>query len=319
MPLWLQLLIQLRNRRPRPVRPATLARALDVTPAILTRELAILARHGCTVLTDATGRLALPPDTPLFAPELQAALRGHLVSRSVQVHPEVQSTQDLVRKEAARTDVGGLVVFAESQRQGRGRFGRTWVSPPGQNLLFSILLRLPRVQPSPSLVTITASVALCECLFEDLNLPSQIRWPNDILLADRKVAGILVERTAPRATPPAYLVGIGINVNLAPPAMDTATSISELLGAPMDRTTLALNVLRRLEHWYQLLDDRDEDEIAEHWRRHSSTLGRRVTLLSRGKTFTGRVLDISPAEGLTIQMDDSLPMTFRPEQTTLVP
>ena len=317
-PLWVALLRQIRKRRPRPVLPDTLARALDVSPASLARELNFLRQRGYDISTDSRDRLTLSTDGPLCAQELQASLRGHLVCRSVQVFPELPSTQDALRKEAARSDVGGFVVFAEHQTRGRGRFGRSWLSPPGKNLLFSVLLRLPHAQPTPFLVTVTASVALCEALFEGINLPAQIRWPNDILLADRKVAGILVERTTPRDRPPAYLVGIGLNVNLSPPDVEAATSIAELLGASLDRTPLALELLRRLETWYQRLDDAEDEEIAEHWRRHSCTLGRRITLMSNGKTFTGRVLHISPSEGLTIQMDDSLPMTFRPEQTTLV-
>ena len=317
-PLWVGVLRQLRKRRKHGASETSLTRALGITPTGLGRELLILEQRGYEITRDVRGRVTLGVEGPLCVQELQGAVRGHLVCRSVQVVESVSSTQDVARKEAGRTDVGGVVVFAEHQTKGRGRFGREWTSPAGKNLLFSVMLRLPHAQPSSSLVTVTASVAVCECLFAGMNLPAQIRWPNDILLADRKVAGILVERTSPRGRPAAYLVGIGMNVNEAPTGLANATSIRELAGLPVDRTELALEMLRRLEGWYQRLDEGDEEEIAEHWRRHSSTLGRRITLSSKGKTFTGRVLHISPSEGLTIQMDDSLPMTFRPEQTTLV-
>ena len=317
-PVWVKLLVQLRKRRARPVLPDTIARALDITPTVLRREITLLTQRGHEIVADKRGRLTLSAEGPLSAQELQSSVRGHLVCRSIQVHRELASTQDAIRKEAGGTDVGGVVVFAERQRRGRGRFGRTWLSAAGENLLFSILLRFPHVEASPSVVTVTASVALCECLFGWMNLPAQIRWPNDILLAGRKVAGILVERTRPRGRPPAYIVGIGLNVNSAP-KLETATSIRDITGSAVDRTPLASELLRRLQDWYQLVDDGHDDEVAEHWRRHSSTLGRRITLMSRRRRFSGRVLDMSPAEGLTIQLDNSLPMTFRPEEATLVP
>jgi BirA family transcriptional regulator, biotin operon repressor / biotin---[acetyl-CoA-carboxylase] ligase len=253
---------------------------------------------------------------PLVAAEISRELRTTMFGRRVIVLDETTSTQDAARKEAAKSAGSGTVIFAESQTKGRGRFTRKWHSAPGEDLTFSVVLRAPHREFNPALITVTASVAVCETVVEKLNLPARIKWPNDVMLADAKLAGILVESFAPRQAPPAYLLGIGLNVNSAPP-MKTATSLKAVAGREIDRTALARDLLRALDEWFEEARRGHAALIGNHWRRFSSTLGTRITVVRGRQRFTGRAVDLSDDFGLTIQPDRGAPATFRGEQVTL--
>jgi len=293
-----------------------IARELGIDRERVAEEVAKLAEAGFRVRQHRRRRWSLEAGGPLVAEELRHDLGTHHFGRRMIVLSETPSTQDAARAEAAKSARSGTVVFAETQTRGRGRFRREWTSTPGKDLTFSTVLRAPHHELNPSLVTVTASVAVCETLVETLNLPARIKWPNDVILADRKVAGILVERTQPKERPPAFILGIGINVNGAPP-LKAATSLGEVSGEDVDRTTLARALLRSLDAWFDEAQRGHTEMIANHWRRFSSTLGTRITLIRSGHRFTGRVVDISHQLGLTLQLDDGLTMTFRGEQVTL--
>ena len=152
-------------------------------------------------------------DTDLDASALRAALpAGTVVGREVVVFGETDSTNDLAAQAGRDGVAEGIVFFAESQRAGRGRLGRRWVSPPGRNLLFSVLLR-PATVPAerwPEL-TFCAALAVAETAERFTGQAARVKWPNDVLVSGRKVAGVLLE--AHHAQAPGFVVvGIGLNV-----------------------------------------------------------------------------------------------------------
>jgi len=149
-----------------------------------------------------------------------------------------------------------------------------------------------------------------------LNLPARIRWPNDIILAGRKFSGILVERTQPKRYPAAFILGVGINVNSQPTLKD-ATSLAVVSGAELDRLSLVRELLRSLDGWFEEVSRGHTELVGNHWRRFSSTLGTRITIVRGRARFTGRVVDISHRLGVTLELDDGLHMTFRGEQVTV--
>ncbi len=166
---------------------------------------------------------------------------------SVHYAPEVDSTQNAVRAAAAEGAPHGTVWTADFQRAGRGRRGRTWEAPPGTSLLLSVLLREARLTPFAQ--TAMCTLALCHVL-ESRGLAPRIKWPNDVLLADRKVAGVLTERVS--GAGPAYqVVGIGLNVNygarqdLLP---HFATSLDWQAGRPIPRGPLLADLLGELAY-----------------------------------------------------------------------
>lgn len=209
------------------------------------------------------------------------------------------STSDQARQ-AASTGAGGPVVFlADDQWAGRGRYGRRWVAPAGSSLLFSILAR---TSLDPIVVTPTCSVAVAEVLQEAAGLAARIKWPNDVMIGERKICGVLTEVVG--AAPAATIVGIGLNVNLpldTPGLPPTATSISAELGRPFSRQILFERILARVD-WALALDPR---ELAPAlWARWEALLWRRmqsVRVADGGQEWEGIVEGLSPSGGLWLR------------------
>jgi BirA family transcriptional regulator, biotin operon repressor / biotin---[acetyl-CoA-carboxylase] ligase len=184
----------------------------------------------------------------------------------------VTSTNDLARA-AARGDWPDRSVFvADYQTAGRGRQGRSWSAPPRTGLLFSVLLR-PRDTP-PYVHTMLASVAVCEAIERLVGLEPAIKWPNDVLVDDRKVAGILAEATDDGAER-TVVIGTGINVRSTPEMLadlPTATSLSIAAGWPVPRGDLLVLILERMDAWLALPTDRASREL---WSARERRLWRR--------------------------------------------
>ena len=171
--------------------------------------------------------------TPLDADALQAACTEAGGGWRVEVWPELPSTSDALKARAAREDAVGRIIFAESQTAGRGRRANRWASAPGQDLLFSLALRPPVEMALWPRVTTAAALAVCEAVEETLPLQPQIKWPNDIYLAGKKVAGLLTE-VVHGVGGALVILGIGINGNgLELPeglvALATSLRISQVL------------------------------------------------------------------------------------------
>ena len=289
----------------------------------------------------------------LIAEEISFRLETEVIGRRIITLGEIPSTMDVARGLASQGGEEGLVVFAEFQGAGRGRLGRRWVSLPHKDLLFSVILRpgAPRaagpVKGSASngagdhLLTITAAVAVARCIREAEGLQGLIRWPNDVIIKEKKVAGMMVEgsfgaqglarlrRGARGAQGPSgdygnfYILGVGINVNTpeqeTPERLKaTSTTLRVEKGAALDRTLLARKMLKYLDHWYLISQANEVEEIARAWRDLSSILGKRVKLLEEGKEFAGRVLDLSPEMGIMLELDSGAQRLFQSQRVTLL-
>lgn len=173
-------------------------------------------------------RLSEIPDR-LTALELRPLLNTHDIGQVLHHFELISSTNDHARELAEEGAGHGEVVIADSQTGGRGRRGRPWVSPPGLNAYFSVILR-PELPPAraPEL-TLLASVAICDAL-RQANVPAAIKWPNDLLVQDRKIAGILTEMASEPERVHWAVIGIGVNVNAAatdfPPSCATSPPAS---------------------------------------------------------------------------------------------
>jgi BirA family biotin operon repressor/biotin-[acetyl-CoA-carboxylase] ligase len=186
----------------------------------------------------------------------------------------------------------GVVVAAREQTAGRGRRGATWESPPGAGLYFSFIAR-PTAQ-QVSLVTLAAGVGVCEAVAKATGLEPLLKWPNDLLVGRRKLAGILAEGHAIGSSEPAIVIGVGVNVLRAahPPDLAArATSLEEELGRSVDRDTLLNEIVVALDRRLVALSD-DPGDILRSWRASSpSSVGTRVE-------WDGR-------HGVTAGIDDS--------------
>ena len=253
--------------------------------------------------------------------ELQRGLGTAIVGRRIIAYDHCASTNDIVWSRAAEGEAEGFTVFAEEQNAGRGRMGRRWECPSGKGLLMSVLLR-PRLQTSHQpMLTIMAAVAAARALQETYQAPALIRWPNDILLRDKKVGGILVE-TRSLEGEPVFVLGLGLNTGVEadefPEALrPLATSLNIELGRGIDRVRCARVMLRSLDRWYAALRRDEHGIITEEWRQLSSTLGRRVVLADSQQDYHGRVLDLSLEEGLILRLDSGVTRVFPPGRFTL--
>jgi BirA family biotin operon repressor/biotin-[acetyl-CoA-carboxylase] ligase len=177
----------------------------------------------------------------------------------------------------------GIVVFAESQTKGRGRLGRKWISPAHKGLWFSILLR-PDLRPQETTqLTVASATALRRAIQSETELKPEIKWPNDILIGGKKVAGILTELSAELDKVRYIILGIGIDVNLDAnefPAelKKIATSLKIEAGETISRAELAVAILRELDFDYARICAGKFPAVADEWESGCATIGRNVTV-----------------------------------------
>ena len=222
---------------------------------------------------------------------------------------ETGSTMDDAREMARRGAPEGAVIIAEQQGRGRGRFNRTWVSPPGLNLYMTLLLR-----PAPTqlpFMNMAATLALRRTVSHATGLPTSVKWPNDVRVGGRKISGILVETEFERRMLGHALVGIGLNVNLDvseyPDIAETATSLRTATGREYDRNDVLLSVLRNLQEWYGRVVK--GESITKTWAESLETLGKHVQLRWRDSTIEGLAESVDDGGNLVVLQRDGSRVT----------
>jgi BirA family biotin operon repressor/biotin-[acetyl-CoA-carboxylase] ligase len=238
-------------------------------------------------------RLLNAPDV-LHADDLLSRLgKIRIVGRDIRVFQETTSTNDIIEKLAYDGVKEGVVVFAESQTKGRGRLGRKWVSPARKGLWFSALLR-PKLRPQAvTQLTIAAATALVRAIHSETGLDLEIKWPNDIYLHGKKVAGILTEMNGELDTVKYVILGIGVDVNLGAnefPAdlRKVATSLRIELGETLDRAELAAEILRELDRDYGRIGSGQFEALADEFETACKTIGRDVAITVGERCLRGR-------------------------------
>jgi BirA family transcriptional regulator, biotin operon repressor / biotin---[acetyl-CoA-carboxylase] ligase len=227
--------------------------------------------------------------------------RERLGSFADRVHwySEIGSTNDIAGTFAEKGVDEGLVVLADRQTAGRGRLGRSWASPPGAGIYVSVVLR--PTATAARLVTIAAGVAVTDGIASGTGLSTHVKWPNDVHVGGRKLAGILAEGTVSHV-----VLGIGINVQPAaypPDVASRATSIEAELGRPVDRGVVLAECLAALASRYRDLREHRAGSIVDAWRlRAAAMLGRRVEWDSAGERHTGVAEDIDDDGALIVKV-----------------
>jgi BirA family biotin operon repressor/biotin-[acetyl-CoA-carboxylase] ligase len=201
----------------------------------------------------------------------------------------------------------GTLVLAESQTKGRGRLGRNWVSPKYKGIYFSLILK-PKILPSRApLLTLLAGVSLVEAIKDVIGLEARIKWPNDILLHNKKVGGILTELNSEMDEIHFVVIGIGLNVNNDRKTLvDGATSLKEEKRVDINRIELLQEILRRIENNYLSFYEKGSSPVIKKWLDYNVTLGRRVKVVSHTKHIEGQAIDIDPDGALLIRKDSGL-------------
>ncbi|CAN5213557.1 biotin--[acetyl-CoA-carboxylase] ligase [soil metagenome] len=227
---------------------------------------------------------------------------GSPLAVRVDFHEEIGSTQQRARELARENAPHGTLVISRVQRSGRGRLGRNWGSPPG-GLWMSVVLRLDLAPHLTPRVTPAAAVGVAKAL-RGFGVEARIKWPNDLLVKERKVCGILAE-SGGRDPDRFVVLGIGINANVDPQDLGAssghATTLRSELGRDVDLLELLGAVLRNLD--FEIGRLRDFGAIMDDWRALDCTLGRRVRVRRFGEAVEGKALDLGPEGQLIIQTD----------------
>ncbi len=278
-----------------------MARRLDISRAAVWKQIRTLRRRGYEISASTRKgyRLVKKPDL-LDRERISSCLKTQWLGRDLRIVAEVDSTNAAAIALAGKCQ-SGTVVLAETQTNGRGRLSRPWASPPG-GIWMSIILK-PEIPLSEVYqINMAASVALCRAIGSYLGLDMGIKWPNDLLIGEQKVCGILMEVGAQLDRLDYAVVGLGINANNSSsefPAEWRSTSLSLASGREIDRCDLICRILGSMEEAFDRLGSH---EIYEEWRSRSLTLNRRVRITSPAGDLIGEVVDLADDGALVLRM-----------------
>lgn len=279
-------------------------------------------------------------NVPFASPaQVRAGWAPLRVGRRVVTFDEVDSTNAVAFEAAGEPDADGLVILAEAQLQGRGRLGRSWVSPRGASVLCSVVLleandlngedvsggaspESATIASTGAWLTQASAVACCEAIRRSTDVTAAIKWPNDIRIDGRKVGGILIETRPVDARTRAWVVGIGLNClqhagHFTEELRTTATSLELASSHAVDRVEVARQLLMALDRWLTHERWGRTDALHAAWLSDAEPLGQQVRLRRQGTSYTGRTVEVDPVGGLIVKLDGGGQEWFDPVLTTV--
>jgi len=244
-------------------------------------------------------------------------LKTKTFGRNLIFEPSVGSTMDLARDAALHGADEGTVAVADEQTAGRGRLGRSWVTPPGVNLASTLVLRPPASVLRE--IAMIAPLAVCHAVQDVTGLRPDIKWPNDVVVGTKKLAGVLIETDVTDAHRACVLVGAGINVNFDPRAhaeiRDIATSVRAETGRDGDREALLASYLSHFEELYAAA--KAGESPYGRWRERLATLGREVHATWEGGVADGVAEDVTEDGALVVRIEGGGTVTLEAADVTL--
>ena len=284
-----------------------ISRRLKVTRAAIWKRVRHLRALGYEIeaSTRMGYRLIRSPDL-LTPPEIRPLLWTKWMGSRIHHLHAVDSTNAIAYQLALQGAEEGEIVVAESQKQGRGRLGRKWFSPPLSNLYLSVILR-PEIPPQQaSLMTLMAAVATAGAIHKFSGLQPMIKWPNDILLKNRKVAGLLNEIHSETDRIHFVILGIGVNLNMDEKMFpkeirSLATSLKREMGQSVSRKAFLQTLLEELERWYETFLKEGAAPILKAWRDKAQIQGRPVRVISFGEVLSGTAIDVDNDGALILE------------------
>ncbi len=262
----------------------------------------------------------------LYPVEMEGKLQSKLIGMPVEkMHHflSLESTNETLKQLAEKGASEGTVVLAEEQTRGKGRLGRSWSSPRGKGIWLSVLLK-PAVFPQEVPVfTLLAALAVSRAIrMNHPELKAGIKWPNDILVHEKKACGILTELKAETDRIHYLVAGIGLNADqeeedFPPDLAPSATSIYLESGKKADRLQLAADMINQLDHAYHQFCSQGARPIIKAWKEHSITLGRKVTISHPAGDYPGKAVDISADGALVVEKEDGTRKHFHAGEVTL--
>lgn len=278
-----------------------LSEAMGVTRAAVWKQMEQLRAQGFVI--ESAGRqgyrLTACPDT-LMAPVIRRGLETAWAGREIIYLRSVDSTNRYARELAARGAAEGTLVVADEQTAGRGRRGRGWLSPAGEGVFMSLILR-PQAHPSQVAgLSLQAALATARAIASVTGLDARIKWPNDIVCGGKKVCGMLLEMNADEQSVRDVVAGIGINVHqrdFPPEIAQTAASLDLLTGTSVNRAALVRAFLQEFETVSSMAQ---AGTLMDAYRKCSATLAQRVQVIAPSGTFTGTALEVTDSGSLIV-------------------
>ncbi|MFA5846062.1 MAG: biotin--[acetyl-CoA-carboxylase] ligase [Thermodesulfovibrionales bacterium] len=288
-----------------------MSRELGITRAGIWKRIEELRNKGYKIQASTAKGYKLVKSPEFSLEELEMLVQGD-IGREIIFFESIGSTNTAALELAEKGAPHGTVVIADRQTKGKGRLGRTWVSPPKKNIYMSVILR-PEIEPKDAtLLTIMTAVSCAKGVMKSTGLKAEIKWPNDLMISSKKLGGILTEMKSDPDGIVFAVIGIGINVNsktkndFPPDIRGIATSIREELGKIQSRTFIIAEILKELEHWYKVLLTEGRKPLFDEWKRLSSTLGRKVKVTAGDNVFTGVAEDIDRGGMLILRLPSGM-------------
>lgn len=278
---------------------------LGVTRAAVWKQIEQLRALGFVIESQGKQgyRLLSCPDS-LMAPVIARGMQTRWAGRQIVYLPSVDSTNRRARQLAAEGAPHGTLVIADEQTAGRGRRGRGWISPAGEGVFMSLILR-PQSHPSEvARLSMQTALAVALAIAQTTGLDARIKWPNDIVCGGRKVCGMLLEMNADEQAVHDVVAGIGINVHqtqFAPEIEKTASSLDLLSGQRVCRAALVRAFLEAFERTETLAA---QGALMDAYRARSATLGQRVQVIAPAGSFTGTALEVTDSGSLIVEDEE---------------
>ena len=288
-----------------------MSKKLGITRAAIWKKIKLLRGAGYKIQATPAKGYKLIKSPEFSVEELRTLIRGD-IGREIIFFESIGSANTAALELAEKGASHGTVVIADRQIKGKGRLGRTWVSPPRSNIYMSVILRPEIETEDATLLTIMAAVSCAKGVMKSTGVKAEIKWPNDLMISGKKLGGILTEMKSDPDGIVFAVIGIGINVNsktkkdFPPDIRGIATSIREELGKIQSRTFIIAEILKELEYWYKVLLAEGRKPLFDEWKRLSSTLGRKVRVTAGDNVFTGVAEDIDRGGMLILRLPSGM-------------
>ena len=249
-------------------------------------------------------RLVCAPDR-LTEVELKWQLNTDIIGKKIYSYNEISSTNDIAHKIAVSGEGEGALVLAEYQTEGRGRLGRKWLSPRSKGVYLSVILR-PNILPREiSIITLFSSLVVAKTIRKEVGLSALIKWPNDVMINNKKVCGILTELNGEADRVNFVIAGIGINVNTKKELLpEGASSLCEEKGKDIDRIGFTKSLLVNLDKYYKAFLAGEMGLILNEYKSLSAVLDRNIKINYHNRSIAGHAVDVDKDGALVVRLDN---------------
>jgi BirA family biotin operon repressor/biotin-[acetyl-CoA-carboxylase] ligase len=295
----------------KPVPGKVISERLGVTRVSVWKHVNLLREIGYRIDASARAGYALQKRTWLLLPyEVKRHLKTQTIGQEMHYFERVSSTNALARqmlREIGDEVRSGTVLIAEQQTGGTGRMNRVWMSPEGG--IWATIVVMPKLNVDQIFsIMMAGSLALARAIRHEFGLSALIKWPNDVFIGDKKIAGMTIELAADEDILRYCLIGVGIDVNVSverimPTLSNLVTSISDELGHEVDRAQFFARFLKEFERRYQMVLMGETESLFREWRSLSCTLHRRVRIRTMKESFEGGAIDIDEHGALLVHRD----------------